>query len=81
VLTKNKPKLKRIAEELIAKETLEGDELEALFGETAAADVPEATATPVPTPVTASTEAKAKPVSKKTRVSPRLIPKQAPASS
>jgi len=81
ILTKNKLKLKQIAEKLIAKETLEGDELEALFGEAAVADVPEATATPVPTPVTASTEAKAKPVSKKTRVSPRLIPKQAPASS
>jgi len=81
ILTENKPKLKHIAEELINKETLEGDELEALFSESAAADVPEATATPVPTPVTASTEATAKPVSKKTRVSPRLLPKQAPAST
>jgi len=81
VLTENKQILKHIAEELIARETLEGDELEALFNEPAAADVPEATTTPVPTPVTASTEAKAKPVSRKTRVSPRLIPKQAPASS
>jgi cell division protease FtsH len=79
VLTENKPKLKHIAEELIAKETLEGDELEALFSEPAAADLSEATATPAPTPATAST--KTKPVSKKTRVSPRLLPKQAPAST
>jgi cell division protease FtsH len=79
VLTENKPKLKRIAEELIAKETLEGDELEALFKEPAAADVPQATATPAPAPATAKT--KTKPVSRKTRVSPRLLPKQAPAST
>ncbi|GAH95636.1 unnamed protein product, partial [marine sediment metagenome] len=79
VLTENKQILKHIAEELIAKETLEGDELEALFGESAAADVPEATATPAPTPATAKT--KTKPVSRKTRVSPRLLPKQAPAST
>jgi len=77
VLTENKRKLKHIAEELLAKETLDGDELEALFKEPAAADVPEATATPVPTPARASTKAKAKPVSKETRVSPRLIPKPA----
>ena len=79
VLTENKLTLKRIAEELIAKETLEGDELEALFKEPVVADVPEATATPTPTPAKAKT--KAKPVSKKTRVSPRLLPKQAPAST
>lgn len=81
ILTKNKPKLKHIAEELIVKETLEGDELEALFSEPIVADVPEATATPVPTPATATTKTKAKPVSKKSRVSPRLLPKQAPAST
>jgi len=81
VLTENKPKLKHIAEELIAKETLEGDELEALFKEPAVADIPEATATSAPTPAKALTETKAKPVSKKTRVSPRLLPKQAPAST
>ncbi len=81
VLTENKPKLIHIAEELIAKETLEGDELEALFKESTSADVPEATATPVPIPAAAKVETKAKPVPKKTRVSPRLLPKQAPAST
>jgi len=81
VLTENKPKLIHIAEELIVKETLEGDELEALFSETAVADVPEATATPAPTPAKASAKTKTRSVPKKTRVSPRLIPKQAPAST
>ena len=76
LLTENKPKLKRIAEELITKETLEGDELEALFNEPAAADVPEATATPAPTAATAKT--KTKPVSKKTRVSAPTYPETSP---
>jgi len=80
VLIENKLTLKRIAEELIAKETLEGDELEALFNEPVAADVPVATATPTPTPAKAKTKVKAKPVSKKSRVSPRLIPKPASAT-
>ena len=76
LLTKNKPTLKRIAEALITKETLEGDELEALFNEPAEADVPEATTTPA----LAEASTKTKPVPKKARVSPQLIPKQAPAS-
>lgn len=79
ILTKNKPELIQIAQKLIAQETLEGDELEALFGETAAVGVPEATAASAPTPAAAL--AKTKPVSRKARVSPRLIPKQAPAST
>ena len=76
LLTKNKLTLKRIAEALITKETLEGDELEALFSESAAAEVSEATTTPAP----ARASNKAKPAPKKARVSPQLIPKQAPAS-
>ena len=78
ILTKNKLKLKRVAEELIAKETLEGVALEALFSESAA-DAPAATATPTSRPATASAETKPKPVSKKAGVSPQLVPK--PASS
>jgi len=81
VLTENKLILKRIAEALISKETLEGDELEALFSEPATEDVSETTATPAPTPATASAKTKAKPASKKVRVSPQLIPKQASAST
>lgn len=79
VLTKNKPKLIQIAEKLIAQETLEGEELESLFTEPVPSPLPEATTTPVPTPAKASTKTKSAP--KKTRVSPRLIPKQAPAST
>ena len=79
ILTENKPKLIQIAEKLIAQETLEGEGLESLFSESTSATIPEATAASAPTPTAAS--AKTKPVSKKTRVSPRLLPKQAPAST
>jgi cell division protease FtsH len=78
ILAENKPKLIQIAGKLIDQETLEGDELEALFSESAAVGVSEATPISVPTP--AKTSTKTRPVSKKARVSPRLIPKQAPAS-
>jgi cell division protease FtsH len=74
LLTENKSKLTWIAGKLVAQETLEGEELELLFTEPVPSPLPEATATPVPTPAKAST--KTKPVSKKTRVSSRLIPKQ-----
>jgi len=82
VLTENKPKLKRFAEELIAKETLEGDELEALFGEPAGGETPEVTDIPAPTSAKAKTETgtKAKPVSKEPRISPQLFPKPASAT-
>jgi len=80
ILTENKLKLKHIAEELIAKETLEGDELEELFGEPAVVDTPETITTPIPLPAKVRTETKAKPVSKKPRVSPQLIPKPASAT-
>jgi len=79
ILIKNNPKLIQIAEKLIAQETLEGEGLESLFSESTSATIPEATAASAPTPTAAS--AKTKPVSKKTRVSPRLLPKQAPAST
>lgn len=79
VLTENKLTLEQIAEKLIAKETLEGDELEALFKESTSADVPKASVTPTAAPE--KTSAKTKPVSKKTRASPRFLPKQAPAST
>jgi cell division protease FtsH len=80
ILTENKQKLIHIAEKLIAKETLEGEELEALFSEPVASPVPEATAAPTPQPVKALPKTKAKPAPKKTGVSPQLLPKQAPAS-
>ncbi len=80
ILTENKQRLIHIAEKLVAKETLEGAELEASFDEPLSPQT-EATATPTPKPVKAPMKTKAKPVSKKARVSPQFLPKQAPASS
>ena len=79
ILTDNKPRLVHIAEKLVAKETLEGEELEAAFNEPLSVPV-EATAISTPEPVKASTKAKAKSAPQKTGVSPQLLPKQAPAS-
>ena len=73
ILIENKPKLVQIAEKLIAQETLESEELEALFNGT----TPKATPEAVPTP----TKTKTKPVSKKKAiVVPPHLPKQAPAT-
>jgi len=72
ILIKNKPKLIRIAERLVAQETLESEELEALFSGTTHKPTPKA----VPVPA----ETKTKPVSKKKAiVVPPPFPKQAPA--
>jgi len=78
ILTENQPKLVQIAEKLIAQETLEGEGLEALFTETAPEPTPEPKTTPAPVPVEPTPETT--PVSKKTKRSPRLMPKQAPAT-
>ena len=80
ILIENKQRLIHIAEKLVAQETLESEGLEAAFDEPLSQKV-ETTATPTAKPAAAATEAKAKPVSKKARVSPQLLPKQAPASS
>jgi len=80
ILTENKLKLKHIAEELITKETLEGEALEALFNEPAAAEVPEATAIPTPIPTAAKTKTRAKPALKKAPGVPQLLPKPASAT-
>jgi len=80
VLTENKAKLIQIAERLVAKETLEAEELEALFKEPVSSPEPEATVTPVPTLVAANAKAKAKPRVKKAPAMPQLLPKQTPAT-
>ncbi|MFC1860432.1 ATP-dependent zinc metalloprotease FtsH [Chloroflexota bacterium] len=77
-LTENKTTLKRVAEALLTKETLDGDELDALFNEPAVVETPKAPATPAPTPAKKPT--KAKPAAKKPRVSPQLIPRSASAT-
>jgi len=79
ILTENKPKLVQIAEKLIAQETLEGEELEALFKEAVTSPSPEATVAPAPTPAKATT--KTKPRAKKAPLIPQPLPKQAPAAS
>jgi len=78
ILTENKPKLAQIAERLIAQETLEGEELEALFNEAVPSPQPEAKATLAPAPVEAATKSKSKP--KKSPLVPEPFPKQAPAT-
>ena len=80
ILTENKQRLIHIAEKLVAQETLESEGLEAAFDEPLSPQT-EAKASPTPKPVKAPMKTKAKPASKKARVSPQLLPKQAPASS
>jgi cell division protease FtsH len=75
ILTENKERLVHIAEKLIVKETMEGEELEAAFTEPLSV---EATAPPAIEPVAEAP--KTKPTAKKPKVSPRLIPKQSPAA-
>ena len=68
ILTENKDRLIRIAQELITKETLEGEELEAVLSEAPPPSPKVASAKPVPTPV--KTKAKAKAVPKESPVLP-----------
>ena len=80
ILTENKQKLVQIVERLIEKETLDGDELEALFAELLPSPEPETTVTPAPAPVAAKTRTKARPRVRKAPAMPRLLPKQTPAT-
>ena len=79
ILTDNKEKLTRIAQELIAKETLEGEELGRLFGEQASSPPPPDTTT-TPAPVQPEIVAETKPAAKKTAAKPQPVPRQAPAT-
>jgi len=80
ILTKYKDKLVSISEQLMAKETLEGEDLEAILSETkpkpSAKIKPEAK--PVPVEPVSEAESEARP--KKAPMVPRLFPKQTPAS-
>jgi len=78
ILTENKPKLVQIAERLIAQETLEGEELDALFNEPVPLPQLEVKVTPAVTPAEATTEVKSK--TRKATVVPHPLPKQAPAT-
>jgi len=81
ILAENKDKLKRIAETLLVKETLEGEELEALLTGTTSKPAPESTATPVATPAKAKSRTRTKPAVKKAPVMPQLLPKHTPATT
>jgi len=78
ILAEHRTKLAQIAERLIVQETLEGEELEALFGELVPPSQPETKATLAPAPAEATTRAKSK--AKKAPVVPQPFPKQAPAT-
>jgi len=81
VLTEEKTKLQLLAERLIAQETIEGKELEALFSDTAprkATRKIKKTTTPAPIEPVAETEPIVEP--KKAPI-PKLIPEQRPAPS
>ena len=80
-LTENRPKLVQLAERLVAQETIEGEELDALFGESAKSPRPETAATPAAIPAEATIETKPAPKSRKAPAMPRPFPKQAPAAS
>jgi cell division protease FtsH len=80
ILTINKSKLKRLAAKLITQETLEGVELEKVFGELGLAKPvkkPKKTVVPVPVKPVAEGERVLQP--KLVPGVPRLVPKQTPA--
>jgi len=82
ILTENRAKLVNLAEKLIAQETLEGKDLEALFNKVSSpkpARKPRVKPTPVP--VEPAAEAEPAPKPKKAPAVPRLVPKQTPAAS
>jgi cell division protease FtsH len=80
ILTENKPKLVLLAEKLIAYETLEGEELEAVFGEAPPKPTAKVTSTTTPVPVETVAEASPEAKPKKAPAVPRFVPKQTPAS-
>jgi cell division protease FtsH len=88
ILTENKSKLVLLAEKLIAQETLEGEEMEAIFNEGAPKAVTGATTESVPIPsvpipVEPTSESQPVPELKpqKAPATPSLLPKQSPAAS
>ncbi|MBI4302758.1 MAG: ATP-dependent zinc metalloprotease FtsH [Chloroflexi bacterium] len=79
ILTENKGKLVQIAQTLLVKESVEAEELEALFNEPVSPPPSETPGTSVSTPTTPS--ARTEPVSKPDKTTSPLhpLPKQAPA--
>ncbi|MFC1987742.1 ATP-dependent zinc metalloprotease FtsH [Chloroflexota bacterium] len=81
ILTEQKSKLILIADKLIVQETMESEELEALFKKPTRKSKVKAATTPTPIPVEPIAEAELAPKPKKAPVMPELVPKQAPAPS
>ncbi|MFC1955476.1 ATP-dependent zinc metalloprotease FtsH [Chloroflexota bacterium] len=82
ILAENRSKLVLIAEKLIARETIEGKDLESLFSDITPGKPAKKTRvklTPVPVTPVAETETVLKP--KKAPAMPRLVPKQTPSPS
>ncbi len=80
ILAKYHDRLVVIAEQLMAKETLEGEELEAILSETAPRPSKKAKPEPKPVPVEPVGEAERAAQPKKAPIVPRLVPKQTPAA-
>ncbi|MFC1899380.1 ATP-dependent zinc metalloprotease FtsH [Chloroflexota bacterium] len=82
ILLENRPILERIAKGLMARETLEGEDLEALFKDSDSTVEVEAKDPVIPVETEKPVlDVKPKPAVKKNRMPPDLNPHQAPASS
>ena len=79
ILSENKSKLILIAEKLIAEETLEGEDLEALLSK-GAKHARKAKVKPIPVPVEPVAEKEPAAQPSKAPAVPRLVPKQTPAT-
>jgi len=80
ILTKHNDRLVQIAEQLIARETLEGEELGNLLSETAPKPSKKAKLEPKPVPVEPVGETEPVTRPQKAPIVPRLVPKQTPAA-
>jgi cell division protease FtsH len=82
LLTKNKPKLKQLATKLINQETLEGEELEKVFGDVGLSKPKKRVKrTNIPVPIKPVVEGELVLQPKKAPNVPQLVPKQTPAPS
>ena len=80
ILTKHNDRLAQIAEQLIARETLEGEELRNLLSEKAPKPAKKAKSEPKLVPVEPVSEAEPVARPQKAPIVPRLVPKQTPAT-
>jgi cell division protease FtsH len=81
ILTENKAKLIQIAQKLITEETLEGDELEAIFSQPVGGPIPEPASASAASPGEAADQTAPQPKPKKSPTILPPLPNQAPATS